>query len=97
MFKTISAAAALNPAPRLVLDNEFVNIVYRPDDKQITVCDKKDQNNLPACYSKNKRGIAKCWTAMCAHFDRLTGMEFRDAQHVMTEHNIRYHYWCRMD
>lgn len=79
------------------LENAFVLIEYREDEKQIFAKNKRDTNNEPALYTTHKRGIEKVWRAIEAHFRKLKDMEHADVMHVLKEHSIRYHYWCMVD
>lgn len=90
------AAAPKAPTSETELDNDYCHVRYSPKDKQITVMDKVDQNNLPAAYTKTKRGIEKTWAAVAAAM-KHSKPKFRDVTGIFTETGQQYHYWCRMD
>jgi hypothetical protein len=82
------------------LDNMHVQVTYDRVNKSITAYDKDDRNNEPACYTK-VRSLPKLdalWATLQEAMRMMPDtMTHKDVMAAMTQHGVRYHYWCRMD
>lgn len=95
LITTIKDPTGTEVARVVKLQNKFCDVVFDTNEKQITVHDFVDQNNLPAAYTKRKRGIAPLWLKIVDAWTEETRM--RDVIEIWYANGVKYHQWCTMD
>jgi hypothetical protein len=76
-----------------MLENNKCTLEFKGS--EIVGRDKEDTNNLPAFYTQRKRGLKNAWEQIVSTFNEDTSMS--EVINVLSERNIRTHYWCMMD
>ncbi len=77
------------------LKNPKVEVIYTPDEKEISGHDLVDENNWPAFYNTSRRGIKKAWAALEKGWTNELTMS--GAINILTESGLKCRRYCMMD
>ena len=73
----------------------YVDILWNPTDRVVTVLDLVDTNNEPAMMTRSKRGVKDLWSRLSTEFS--ISWTWASVQKIVDESGIKTHHWCRMD
>ena len=77
------------------LSGLYVDILWNPTDRVVTVLDLVDTNNEPAMMTRSKRGVDALWTRLSTEFS--SSWTWSNVQAIVEASGVKTHHWCRMD